>query len=63
MATEENGVAPFPLSAVDQEHLMTTNDDFRYHTWEDLKEIIGKFTHLRALMLSSGRSMFANCNA
>ena len=45
MATEENGVAPFPLSAVDQEHLMTTDDDFRYHTWEDLKKIIGKSTH------------------
>lgn len=50
MATEENGVAPFPLSAVDQEHLMTTDDDYKYHTWEDLKTIIGKFTHLHCLV-------------
>ena len=44
--TEEENVvvaAPFALSAVDHEHLMTRDADFACHTWEDLKGIIGKF--------------------
>ncbi|KAI2642876.1 hypothetical protein GGS21DRAFT_486702 [Xylaria nigripes] len=34
--------SPFPLTEVDKYVLSLTDDQFQYHDWEDLKQIIGK---------------------
>lgn len=38
---EEVEEAPFPLTEVDRWVLSQTDDEFKYHDWEELKEIIG----------------------
>lgn len=35
--------APFPLTDVDKWILSQTDEEFHYHDWEDLKDIIGEF--------------------
>jgi hypothetical protein len=34
--------APFPLTDVDRWVLSQTDEEFKYHDWEELKEIIGE---------------------
>lgn len=33
--------APFPLTEVDKWVLSQTDEEFKYHDWEELREIIG----------------------
>jgi hypothetical protein len=35
--------APFPLTDVDKWVLSQTDDEYKWHTWEDLGKIIGMF--------------------
>lgn len=37
--------APFPLTEVDRWVLSQTDEEFHYHDWDDLKNIIGKTEH------------------
>lgn len=41
--------APFPLTAVDREQLVLSDDEFEPHKWDELKQIIGvaNSLHLR----------------
>lgn len=34
--------APFPLTEVDKWVLSQTDEEFKYHDWEELREIIGE---------------------
>jgi hypothetical protein len=34
--------SPFPLTDVDRWVLSQTDEEFQLHTWDELKEIIGK---------------------
>jgi hypothetical protein len=34
--------APFPLTDVDKWVLSQTDEEYQYHTWDDLKQIIGE---------------------
>jgi hypothetical protein len=38
----EEEEAPFPLTDVDRWVLSQTDEEFKYHDWEELKEIIGE---------------------
>lgn len=38
---------PFPLTDVDRHNLSITDDQFKPHTWEELKQIIGQCTDQR----------------
>jgi hypothetical protein len=38
---EEQNI-PFPLTDVDNWTLSQTDEDFKYHDWEELKQIIGE---------------------
>lgn len=33
--------APFPLTTVDREQFALSDDEFKPHTWDELKQIIG----------------------
>ena len=41
------GAAPFNLTATDREVLDTKDEDFHYHSWDELREIIVTFSPLR----------------
>lgn len=34
--------APFPLTDVDKWVLSQTDEEFKYHNWDELKQIIGE---------------------
>lgn len=34
--------APFPLTDVDKRVLSQTDEEFKYHNWDELKQIIGE---------------------
>lgn len=34
--------APFPLTDTDKYVLSLTDEEYQYHSWDELKEIIGK---------------------
>jgi hypothetical protein len=38
--------APFPLTELDKIGLSQKDEDFKLHTWDDLKQIIGRTTPL-----------------
>jgi hypothetical protein len=38
----EEEEAPFPLTDVDRWVLSQTDEEFKYHDWEELKDIIGE---------------------
>ena len=42
-ATEEE--YPFPLTDVDRHNLSLSDEQFKPHTWEELKQIIGWLMH------------------
>jgi hypothetical protein len=42
VASEEDSAQPFALTAVDRQVLGQTNEDFKAHTWEELRHIIGE---------------------
>ena len=49
---------PFPLTDVDRELLSMKDDDFRYITWEDLKDIIGEYSNALTFPLKySGQTL------
>ncbi len=37
-----SGESPFPLTAVDKWILSQTDEEFKLHDWEDLRQIIGE---------------------
>jgi hypothetical protein len=39
---EKEVETPFPLTDVDRWVLSQTDEEFKYHDWEELKEIIGE---------------------
>lgn len=39
-AVEES---PFPLTETDKYVLSLTDEEYQYHTWDEVKEIIGKW--------------------
>lgn len=43
--------APFPLTDTDKYVLSLTDEEYQYHSWPELKEIIGKsiFYHIKKL--------------
>lgn len=42
-AVEES---PFPLTETDKYVLSLTDEEYQYHTWDEVKEIIGKWSAL-----------------
>ena len=46
---EKEEEAPFPLTDVDRWVLSQTDEEFKYHDWEELKEIIGEMFCLLAV--------------
>jgi hypothetical protein len=50
---KEQEEAPFPLTDVDRWVLSQTDEEFKYHDWEELKEIIGEAVCLLALTIMS----------
>lgn len=38
--------APFPLTEVDKWVLSQTDEEFKYHDWDELRVIIGAQSHL-----------------
>lgn len=51
MVEKAGNDAPFPLTDVDRWVLSQTDEEFKYHNWDELREIIGEFI---LLVLSSG---------
>lgn len=45
--------APFPLTDVDKWILSQTDEEFKYHDWDELRQIIG----MRALLCSACLSL------
>lgn len=45
MGDQAGEEAPFPLTDVDKWVLSLTDEEFKYHNWEELKEIIGEHQH------------------
>jgi hypothetical protein len=39
--------APFPLAAVDREQFALSDDEFKPHSWDELKQIIGVASSFR----------------
>ena len=40
--------SPFPLTDIDRLVLSQTDEEFKRHDWDELKEIIGMFRHIHA---------------
>ena len=43
LSTTAQEEAPFPLTDTDRWVLSLTDEEYAYHTWDELKTIIGKF--------------------
>ena len=43
MSSGLHEASPFPLTTVDIHNLSLTDDEFKVHTWEELKQIIGSY--------------------
>ena len=54
----EEDEAPFPLTDVDRWVLSQTDEEFKYHDWEELKEIIGELLCLLAVAILSSVHLF-----
>lgn len=46
--------APFPLTDVDRWVLSQTDEEFKYHDWEELREIIGAWDPFPQQQVSCG---------
>jgi hypothetical protein len=42
MGSANSEDAPFPLSEADKWVLSQTDEEYKYHDWEDLRQIVGK---------------------
>lgn len=53
--------APFPLTDVDKWVLSQTDEEFKKHDWEDLKQIIGMFPGMMTGIKDATRSVANTC--
>lgn len=49
--------APFPLTDVDKWVLSQTDEEFKYHNWEELKDIIGEQQFVKSPSCPMGLTM------